>query len=125
MTKLWFRTKNDQIVDLNDFSGIYIEVFSGMFRVFASHVSDCDNVYTMASFADRKEAQAYLDEIYKLLTINQPTDVLYRCDECKKYPPLIKTDKWPYFETSNHEDTINCSTCKNETIACSCMENHD
>jgi len=88
LTKLWFKTKNDQIVDLNcdnQFFAIYeISPFQGSISPVKYCVSSNQICDTLGVFDTKEEAQAYLDEIHNLLI----GDILYRCDECKKYPPL-------------------------------------
>ncbi len=65
MTKLWFKTKNDQIVDLNYATYFEIQVYAGKHSVLATNgkVSLC-----VGRFDTKEAAQAYLEGIYKLLT---------------------------------------------------------
>ena len=119
MTKLWFKTKNDQIVDLYSMLNIWLEDLPNhTYTVFCKDNSKQEIDWRIGEFNTKEEAQEYLHEIYQLLTGH----ILYRCDECKKYPPLKKTNNWPYFQCGDSECTINCTTCKNETVACSCMD---
>lgn len=74
MTKLWFKTKNDQIVDLNSF--YCFSYRDPIYRVDPTDLSwyvEGNNVFSLGEFDTREEAQAYLDEIYAILTV-KPKD---------------------------------------------------
>lgn len=67
MQKLWFKTKNDQIVDLNSINCMYVQKndLGSDTPKFSVCISSCD--WAIGEFDTKEEAQQYLDEIYKLL----------------------------------------------------------
>lgn len=71
MTKLWFKTKNDQIVDLNNYDSFiftdnYPNLKKGKWLV-SAHCLKYSNTIAVGEFDTKEEAQTYLDEIYSFL----------------------------------------------------------
>jgi hypothetical protein len=89
MTKLWFKTKNDQIIDLNRILTFWVEdICATQYCVFCKDNTKDEIDWRIGWFDTKEDAQEYLHEIYQLL----------------KFP-----------------EQENCSTCKNETVACTCI----
>lgn len=83
MTKLWFKTKNDKIVDLLSFKRFEIEEYREGFIIYAYEFCEDGERQEMADFNKKTEAQLYLDEIYLLLTTKTTLplpDCLSQCD---------------------------------------------
>ena len=71
MTKLWFKTNINKIVDLHVFFSFvitdnYPNLKKGQWILSACSYND--KISELGLFDTKEEAQAYLDEIYKLLT---------------------------------------------------------
>ena len=75
MIKLWFKTKNDELVDISQAKifGIYSRLLEKKFVV----ATDLPCQF-LGEFDTKEQAQEYLDEIYQIITENEAY-----CNNCK------------------------------------------
>jgi hypothetical protein len=65
--KAWFRTKNDQIIDLNTFTAFWIEKVETGYRIFGEKENSVD--WEIANFepTQENEANKYIDHLWQII----------------------------------------------------------
>jgi len=84
MTKLWFKTKNDQVIDLNNMDSFWIEEIppKNEYHVFAKEDKEEDPIdWRLAEFDNQEEAQVYLRKIYLILNETPANNEKLLCNQ--------------------------------------------